>query len=781
MPSQKLARTARQRCKWPVMAFLWSVLCIPLQAQRTDVADAEVLPGTKPLTWQGDIASRLVDGVDRFLLRELDAAEERRGQFWQRSFESAEAYQKSIEPNRKRLAAILGLSEDRVPPRGIQYKSSTSQPSLVASSSAFDIHEVDWPVFGGIRGEGLLLIPKSKPVAGVVAVPHCDHTPEQICGLADGVALDAQYARILAEQGCVVVVPTLIDREMGQYEWPQRRVDIPHREFLYRSAFELGRHLIGYEVQKILAAIDNLENLVQDEKLGVVGFGDGGMVSLYCASLDDRIDAVCVCGYFQNRNLIWEQPLDRNVFGLLEQFGDAELAAMVSPRRLVVEACGHPAYELGTGTPAAPARLLTPAFSAVENEFQRATAILKDWPQGRTALELVGDGGGQAFQAKTRSAFLKSLSVDQKKRADAKLVMQRDLPDRKARMLRQMQQIDRHTQAVLRVSHQTRQAFMSKVSYHSVKRYQESIEPYRRYFAEEVIGEFKKTLSDPNPRMRKIRNADGVDYYEVVLDVFPDVIAYGVLCLPDDVGTSEKRPVVVCQHGLEGRPQSVIGEQDFRYYKAFATQLARRGFVTFAPQNLYIFTDRFRSLQRKAYPIKKTLFSIIVPQHQQIVNWLQALPYVDPDRVAFYGLSYGGKSAMRVPPLISDYCLSICSADFNEWVDKNASTTNPRSYVWSGEYEIFEWNLGGTFNYAEMAALIAPRPFMVERGHFDGVADDWTVGWEFAKVRNLYQARLKLKDHSEIEWFDGPHSINGQGTFRFLHKHLDWPEPESKE
>ena len=46
--------------------------------------------------------------------------------------------------------------------------------------------------------------------------------------------------------------------------------------------------------------------------------------------------------------------------------------------------------------------------------------------------------------------------------------------------------------------------------------------------------------------------------------------------------------------------------------------------------------------------------------------------------------------------------------------------------------------------YAEMAALIAPRPFMVERGHFDGVAPDETVAYEFAKVRHLYNARLRL-------------------------------------
>ncbi len=128
-----------------------------------------------------------------------------------------------------------------------------------------------------------------------------------------------------------------------------------------------------------------------------------------------------------------------------------------------------------------------------------------------------------------------------------------------------------------------------------------------------------------------------------------------------------------------------------------------------------------------------------------------------------------------MPPLVKDYCLSICSADFNEWVWKNASPRARYSYVWTGEYEIFEFDLGNTFNYAEMAALIAPRPFMVERGHRDGVAPDEWVAYEYAKVRRLY-ADLKIADRTEIECFDGPHTINGVGTFEFLHKHLNWPE-----
>ena len=178
-------------------------------------------------------------------------------------------------------------------------------------------------------------------------------------------------------------------------------------------------------------------------------------------------------------------------------------------------------------------------------------------------------------------------------------------------------------------------------------------------------------------------------------------------------------------------------------------------------------------LGRKANPIGKTIWSIIIPQHQQILNFLKTLPNVDGKRIGFYGLSYGGKTAMRVPAVLTDYCLSICSGDFNEWVFKNATTTHPMSYVFSPEYEIFEWDLGETFNYYEMAALIAPRPFMVERGHSDGVSVDEYVAFEYAKVRRLYDG-LGIGERTEIEFFNGPHMINGKGTFDFLHKHLNW-------
>ena len=70
-----------------------------------------------------------------------------------------------------------------------------------------------------------------------------------------------------------------------------------------------------------------------------------------------------------------------------------------------------------------------------------------------------------------------------------------------------------------------------------------------------------------------------------------------------------------------------------------------------------------------------------------------------------------------------------------------------------------------------MAALIAPRPFMVERGHHDGVAPDEWVATSSPKCARQFAA-LKISECATIEFFDGPHTIHGVGTFAFLHEHL---------
>jgi len=747
--------------------------------------DSSPLPGTQKLTRTDDISSAMITGIDEFLLKQIDQAVKTREQFWQRDLSSSKAYNTSISANRKHLAEILGLSDEDPPGRLVLLNTSPRAKAVVKDT--FTVYDVRWPALDDLNGAGLLLIPDGKIVGNIIAIPGADQTPEQLVS-PDKDSPSGAYAQILARAGFRVLIPTLINRE--ENEWK-----MSNREWLHRPSFELGYTLAGYELQKILAGVDYFKNADGgSQQTGVIGWGEGGRLALYAGALDTRIDAVGICGYFGSRKNLWEEPADRNVFRLLREFGDAEIAAMIAPRPVVIEHSIYPDYtfradanrqlevngEKYTGPKGKPGKLLIPTGAEVKAESAKARKLVAGLKPKGSSLNVIESKN--AVSSPTLAALTKHLGSDSPLKNKAETLALDSGIKADERHADQMSEILRHNQRVLQLSYERRLDFMKDVKIDSIENFEKSTVEYRRIFREDIVGKFDLEKLALNPRSRKYQTGPKTVSYEVVLDVFPEVIAYGILTLPKDLKLdgSEKRPVVVCQHGLEGRPQDVIGESHYRAYKSFATHLAERGFITFAPQNPYIFYDRFRTLQFKSQSIGKTLFSTAVPQHQQITDWLGSLPFTDAKRIGFYGLSYGGKSAMRIPPLVENYCLSICSADFGEWVWKNAATDKRSlrySYANKGEYEIFEWNLGGTFNYAEMAALICPRPFMVERGHYDGVEPDDRVAQEFAKIRFLYAGQLKIGDRTEIEFFDGPHSINEVGTYRFLHKHLKWPEP----
>jgi dienelactone hydrolase len=744
-------------------------------------SQSDPLPGAKPLEMHGDLSAQMVAGIDRFLEAETKASVATRAQYWKRDVSSPEAYPRSIETNRVRLRHILGLEERRTAFQAIEFVSSTAQPALLAETERFTAHAIRWRVFDDMHGEGIWLRPKQTNGAVVIALPDADQTPEMLCGLTIGTPHDAQFARRLAEAGCVVFVPMLISRNdvfSGNAEI-NRFTNQPHREWIYRQSYELGGHIIGYELQKVLALVDWLESRGQ-KKIAVAGWAEGGLLAFYAAALDSRIEAALVSGYFGPRETLWREPIGRNVFGLLLEFGDAEVASMIAPRTLVIEYSsppevkGPPAPRQGRSG-AAPGELRLAELAEVKKEFERARALVPSEFTARFHF-ISGAEGTPTLPGSDKALQALDVGFDPSDRRPAAASVEVDATAREQRQLKEM--VD-HTQMALVRSERIRdERFWKQTAKLSAPQWNDRKEPFRRQLWEEVLGKLPPPDQTINPRARLIFDEEKWRGYEVVLDVWPEVFAWGILLVPKDLAPGEKRPVVVCQHGLEGVPRDTIDGPEnnaFQYYKSFTARLAERGFITFAPHNPYRGRDKFRVLQRKANPLGKSLFSVILAQHEQILNWLPTLPFVDPQRIGFYGLSYGGKTAMRVPSLLDRYVLSICSADFNEWVKKNATVHSPYSYMFSIEYEMPEFDLGRTFNYAEMAALIAPRPFMVERGHDDGVAPDEWVAHEFAKVQRFYD-KLGIGDRTEIEFFDGPHTINGMATFEFLHKHLNWPK-----
>ncbi len=777
-----------------------------------------VLPGTAPLTMEGDLATQMVDGIHRFLLKRTAEAPKERAGLWHWSSSSARAYDQSVSVNRERFRQIIGAVDERVPAQAPEPVRAVLDPPEVGQGRGYKVYAVRWPVlapviadYGGLDAEGLLLQPEGRPVARIVAVPDADWTPEMIVGMSSGVPAEAQFARRLAENGCQVLIPAVINRDDTFSGIPGiGYTNQTHREWIYRMAFEVGRHPIGFEVQKVLAAVDwfESENRKEAVSIGVMGYGEGGLLALYSGALDGRIQATAVSGYFQEREGLWTEPIYRDLWGLVREFGDAELASLIAPRSLVVEACRGPKVE---GPPpvtdvhqeaACPnGKLGTPPLDSVQKEVERARgfyAALK--AEDKLHLVVSGHGQGEPGSEEALRVFLRSLEVGGGLRANGTPPQdQRENYDPQARLQRQFNQMVGFTQALIRKSPDRRREFWAKANStwptqqegenrsdtppwqclqsqwsNSPEQWNAATKWYKNYIWEEVIGRLPDASLPANPRTRLVNDTPKFKSYEVMLDVWPDVYAYGVLSVPKDIQPGERRPVVVVQHGLEGRalplahPRAVAsGRFDVR------ESLANEGFVVYAPQNPYIGNDHFRMIQRMGHPLKLALFSFIIGQHERTLDWLAEQSFVDPERIGFYGLSYGGKTAVRVPPFLDRYALSICSGDFNEWVWKTTTVEAWYSYLLLGEYDMYEFNLANIANYSEIANLMAPRPFMVERGHFDQVSEDQTVAYEYSKVRWFY-AYMGIPEKTRIEFLSGPHMMYGRGTFDFLREHLGW-------
>ncbi len=303
-------------------------------------AYSEPLPNTKPLEDKDDLAMKMVAGIDAYLTRELAAASEKRKKYWKPVFSSPEAYVKSVEPNRQRLKKILGMVDERKKFDDIEYFGGPKMPSLVAETEHYKIFAIRWPVFEGIDGEGLLLEPKDKIKAQVIAIPDADWTPEMLVGLAPGVQRESQFPRWLAKNGCRVVVPVLIDRKddwSGNARF-NRWTNQPHREFIYRMAYEMGRHILGYEVQKVLAVVDWFTKEKNHPPVGVWGKGEGSVIAVLSAACDKRIQST-VQSQAGSLNV---QPLYRNVWAFEAEIGPEGVYELIAPRHLLSEGWPHP-------------------------------------------------------------------------------------------------------------------------------------------------------------------------------------------------------------------------------------------------------------------------------------------------------------------------------------------------------------------------------------------------------------------------------------------------------
>src|SRR5438046_2282965 len=82
-------------------------------AALLEAAVTDTMPGTQPLTWEGDLSEKMMDSAHKFVERKIAESIEARRKHWKRDLSSRAAYEKSVEPNRASFLKLIGVVDPR--------------------------------------------------------------------------------------------------------------------------------------------------------------------------------------------------------------------------------------------------------------------------------------------------------------------------------------------------------------------------------------------------------------------------------------------------------------------------------------------------------------------------------------------------------------------------------------------------------------------------------------------------------------------------------------------
>ncbi len=165
------------RCLAVCAVALSFCLCCSLNLAPQMTVWLAVCLVTALLEGEGDVAAMMVEGIDRFLLKQTLMSIDERQRLWKPDYASTEAYSTSLAAKRLRLAQMLGVRDARVEFNSFSLVATVNRSALVGECSHCKIYAVRWPVVRDVTSEGLLLVPNDLPFKGtVVFLTDADQT-----------------------------------------------------------------------------------------------------------------------------------------------------------------------------------------------------------------------------------------------------------------------------------------------------------------------------------------------------------------------------------------------------------------------------------------------------------------------------------------------------------------------------------------------------------------------------------------------------------------------------
>src|SRR6476661_4322977 len=116
-----------------------------LNAEPSDESQS-ALPGTTPLSEAGDLAVRMVDDINAYLLAVTAASVSGRARLWNRNYDSVQKYEESVAGNREHLRKIIGATDSRLSVTALELDTTTSTSPLITVTERYKVYAVRWRV-----------------------------------------------------------------------------------------------------------------------------------------------------------------------------------------------------------------------------------------------------------------------------------------------------------------------------------------------------------------------------------------------------------------------------------------------------------------------------------------------------------------------------------------------------------------------------------------------------------------------------------------------------------
>ena len=297
-----------------------------------------------------------------------------------------------------------------------------------------------------------------------------------------------------------------------------------------------------------------------------------------------------------------------------------------------------------------------------------------------------------------------------------------------------------------------------------------------------LLGGFSWPRGSLEPKVLETVQKDGYTQQKVEITSEPGVRLPLYVLTPDS--GQAPYPTVIALHGHGSGVQEVIGEPQSeqiaehmrRCNHDYGRQLARQGFLVLAPEQRAFGERRemedvaqapgqssCRQASMNALMLGRTMIGMRVWDVMRIIDYAQQTGLAKTDTLACVGLSGGGTVTTFATAMDSRITAAVISGYFCTWQWSIMAMRHCEdNYV------------PGILQHAEMAdigALIAPRPLLIEAGTEDPIFPLPGVHDAYDKLAQVY-AMLAESERLALDVFAGEHQWHGTVAVDWLRRWL---------